>query len=102
MSTQNITVEDGIFIICRDTNTDIMIEHIVGEKNLGELANLGDSPKNPSDKLHFLVVKENQDLAQSKEEIEEEYKKFEKKTMYTKDKKVRGRKRKKDKEEEEN
>lgn len=102
MASQYINVEeDGIFMICRDSSTEIVIEHIVSENKLGELANLGDSPKVQGDRLRFLNVSDNNKLEEAKEKIETKYREFEKKTVYSKDKKVRGRKNKKDKEEEE-
>lgn len=104
MTTQRPTVEDGIFIICRDANTDIVVEHIVSENALGELSNLGESQKNQGERLRFLVVEESsteeKKLERTKETIETKYREFEKKTMYSKDKKRRGRKSKIEKEEE--
>lgn len=104
MAAQRPTVEDGIFIICRDANTDIVIEHIVSEENFGELSNLGESQKNQGERLHFLAIEESGSeenrILDTKEQIDAKYRAIEKKTMYSKDKKKRGRRSKKEKEEE--
>lgn len=96
----SVSIEDGILIECCDTNTRIVLEDIIGTNKLGDPVLLAD-PVNPQGSMLFLGVDKEKDLTETRKTIEREFRVFEKKTVYSQDKKVRGRKKKKDKEEEE-
>ena len=86
----SVSIEDGILIECCDTNTRIVLEDIIGTNKLGDPVLLAD-PVNPQGSMLFLGVDKEKDLTETRKTIEREFRVFEKKTVYSQDKKVRGR-----------